>query len=531
MYKLVVVDDEKIIREGLTQTIDWEQMGFTVAGEAENGLKAMELIRRINPQVVLADIKMPVMNGLELIKQVKEYDSDIRVVLLSGHEEFAYAREGMLLGAEGYILKLSVEKDVEEVFDKISRQLDEEQKRKALWNELKAERRELIHDKFLRQAIHGEVTGEDIKNMLDKESEIPLEEGCFCAVCIQVDRSTADEDQAVSRRSELACSLLAAVKPGLCQYGECAMLQPGNKIAIIYYSEKENADRLQARVTEEWKNISYKILRKKHMDDQWSISVGIGDAGKGWQSIYTSYYHARKAAMFETDSEAVGVLTWEDVRDLTSVQLLSVKEENEFVQSVVMGDRNFVQQQMNYMFKGFDSGPISVQDVQFFIVELIMLIHWRLRELGLRDGERSESNMEINRTIYGFHKLTELAAWTREYIMELTALCYDARRVPVKQNILKVAKYLENHFHEKILLEEMANYVYMSPSYFSVLFKQYTGKSFSDYLLDIRMEKAGFLLKESYKVTDVAERVGYHDIRHFSKSFKKYYGVNPSDFK
>lgn len=534
MYKLVVIDDESIIREGLKHTVDWHSLGFQVAGEAENGVKGLEIIRELNPHVVLTDIRMPVMDGLALLKSVKQEMPETKIILLSGHEEFEYAKEGMLLGAEGYILKLDIEKDLPPVFEKIVCKLENEEKTKGFVDSLKSEYNELMYDTFFRKAISGEVTGGDVSSFLEKNRDIPLQEGAFCAVCIQFENTGESGcEESITEKKESFHEFLSHVSFVLEGCGDLVMMQPGSKLAAVYYSENEAADRLYGKVLHKWKEFQ-KDISRTYTGSKWKVSIGLGSAGTGWQSIYRSYVEARKAAMFKTNKDTVLLLEWKNVKGLSSAHhILSVKEQNEMIQSIVMGDGKFVRQQINYLFKSFEDGIslINLQELQQFFLELVVLIKWRLREMDVELEDDVEKQADYPRLIMGMHELNELTAWIRSYLTGITEKCNEIRKLPSRQSVLKVASYLENHYSEKLLLEEMANYVYMSSSHFSVLFKQHTGKSFSDYLLELRMAKARDLIKEQHSVSEVAERVGYQDIRHFSKTFKKYYGVNPSEME
>jgi two-component system response regulator YesN len=310
------------------------------------------------------------------------------------------------------------------------------------------------------------------------------------------------------------------------------LLQAGYKFAVVYFSKSMDADMLYHRVVTKWKTF-HTDLEKQEDGKGLKVSIGIGAAGKGWETIYSSYYQSRKAAMFKTAGEPLLVLEWQQIKGLTASRIMSAREQNELLQCIVMGDSRLVQQQFNYLLKSIDDGvfPVNLQDVRQFFMELLVLVKWKMRELDMEIPEELVKGTEIGSPLFDSLEPAALGERMRNYISGITQKCYEMRKQPSGQSILKVARYIESHYNEKLLLEEMANHVYMSASHFSVLFKQHMGKSFSDYILDIRMEKAKQLLEKGYPVNEAAERVGYQDMRHFSKTFKKYYGVNPSEIQ
>ncbi|WP_163194307.1 response regulator transcription factor [Clostridium thermarum] len=349
MIKLLIVDDEKMIREGLVNTMPWKEMGIEVVGSAGNGLTALEIVREKKPHIVLTDIRMPKMNGIELLQSIRKEGYKIKVVILSGYDEFAYAQQAIRHGAEDYILKPVNAEELQKVI-------------KRLENELK-----------------GEIN-EDLSHIqLRKDIEVEIEK--YVAAVQGRDKATA-------------ISILDAITENLT---------------------------LQKVSTEQ---------------------------------IHRLYF--------------------------------------EIVESVI---------------HAMEKSGLKIND--------------ELRE------EYLNSFIEL----LNFTKQQELKTWINDFTENLVGFAEDKKGDSYRLVIKKAVEYMEEHFNEKLSVQKVAEVVYLSPNYFSHIFKKIKKESFTDYLNRIRIEKAKELLsKHLYKVYEVSDMVGYSDYKYFSSVFKKLVGVSPTQY-
>ena len=174
MYKVLLVDDERIILEGLSIVVEWERHGTALAGKARNGAEALEAIEASRPHIVVTDLKMPVMNGIELIAAVKKRHPDIVFVILSGHEEFEYAQRAMQLGVKHYLLKPCSEQDIMDVLDRVVAELREEEERRTFTHgvrdqleKLKPQLKQQLLKEFLTNKMYGTREREHCRNILE----------------------------------------------------------------------------------------------------------------------------------------------------------------------------------------------------------------------------------------------------------------------------------------------------------------------------------------------------------------------------
>lgn len=532
MYKLLIVDDEEIIRRGLSNTIDWTSMGFTVLNAVENGALALKAIKGNRPDVVLADIKMPVMDGLTLLRKVKKEYPDIKVVLLSRHEDFESAKTGMQLGAEGYILKFSIEEDILEVFPKLFSELKDEQNRKEKLEELLAERKNLLYKNFFRQVIEGGINDTAVNKLMEREQAINLHDGLFCVTCLYVESENNHQEMSIEKKKLSTEWLLELAVANSHAEDANILFSQSHELIAVHYSNCSSEDQLYRMVLSWSKRLRQKLIQDNRQRSELAISIGIGSIGTGWNSIYQSYIQARKASFFKIVDNPIPIQEWEPIKNnKEKIRILSSMERKELISSALWGDKERLEQKLNYFFEILISTAPAEQteDVRSLLIEMFGVLYNRLRELNIELNGILIEESELFKTIYSFHNFNELEHWTRKAFLVIAETMNDTRNLPVKRNIKKAAQYVAAHYGERISMEEMANYACLSPSHFSVLFKKHIGKTFTEYLLAVRMEAAKEMISRGLKVKDITCNVGYADSNHFRKMFKKYFGVSPRE--
>ncbi len=532
MYTILIVDDEEIIRRGLSNTIDWTSMGFTVLNAVENGALALKEIECNRPDVVLTDIKMPVMDGLTLLRKVRKEYPDIKVVLLSRHEDFEFAKTGMQLGAEGYILKFSIEENILEVFPKLYSELKDEQNRKEKLEELLAERKNLLYRNFFRRVIEGGINDAAVNRLIEREQDINLQDGLFCVTCLYVESENNHQEMSIEKKKLSMEWLLEMAEANSHAEDTNILFSHSHELIAVHYSNRSSQDQLYRMVLSWSKRFRQKLIQDSKQRSELAISIGVGSVSAGWNSIYSSYVQARKASFFKIVDNPIPIQEWETIKNKREkIRILSSIERKELVSSSLWGDKERLEQKLNYFFENLKStAPVEqTEDVRSLLIEMFGVLYNRLRELNIELNGILIEESELFKKIYSLHNFSELEHWTRKVLLTIAEHMNDTRNLPAKRNIKKAAQYVSAYYGEKISMEKMANYACISPSHFSVLFKKHIGKTFTEYLLTVRMEAAKEMLLRELKVKDISWNVGYEDTNHFRKMFKKYFGVPPSE--
>jgi len=521
MIKLIIVEDETIMREGLVKTIPWAEWGFCVTGSAENGKIAYEMVRSNEPDVILTDIRMPVMDGIELLKRINEEYPHIKVVLLSGYEEFEYAKQGINYGASAYVLKLDIVQSLEKTMACIKQKIELDIKKE---DQLRHRKKTILHS-LARETLYGGDTGEYNKNELLAE----FKDYCFVAAVFHLNNYYTTIRLGQSNNTINVLSKIKDIfENELTKYSNNFYLirLKENELAIIRFDKKAD-DILKSMVSNEVRQALGVIA--ENVDEKDSYVTGIGNPYKGWNGMLNSYQEARHATMYYLLNTSSSLIDIDDVekrkqsngKDVDYNVLKDIEKKMFFAAET--NDLNKAVDLLDKWFAVWMENHNIVSDIlQQNCVEVLSVIKWRLKDIYQYNEEDASVEME---EIYEINDIYTLKAYMEHVIKNMLGKV-DKGSCPV----LKAIKLMEEHYMEKITLKEIAEYVYTNPSYLSLMFKEKTGKTFTEYLLELKMQMACKLLKNGIKVHDVAEKVGYSDIKHFREMFKKYAGVNPRDY-
>ncbi len=506
--KLMIVDDDRQIREGIRYGIDWETVGIDQVRDYPNGRAALEELKDFKPDIILADIRMPQMNGLEFLHEVRKFDSEARFLILSAYADFDYAREALRNGANDYELKpVRMERLI---------QLVDRQVRDIREMRLQMEREE--QEEKLRYALYHPEEERDL-------SEIILgllgKAGSDRPVRILVNKIRIEYgDEREIGKSEVEHEL-----EGMADYFGGIFLRmerdrckeiilffcPGTVSVLQMYQQKiEIKNRIQA-------------INERMKEERVTATAGISD-GHSSRGIYRAWQEAGEALEESFYIGRGAVIFWEGLRE----DSIWTEEKTEVLCKAVLqagerADKEALGQAVTKLKRyAADARPGKGQ----------------LKEFLMRIVHELTKNMEDYLSPEGMRTAWEQAEYLEEYIQAFGEFLLEvADQKAQKQRldlfsptVAAAVKYLEKHFSEPVTIEKVAEELKKSPNYLSSIFKRETGRPFTDYLLRIRMEEARRLLQNtSFPVKMIAERVGYSDYVYFSKLFKKTFGCSASD--
>lgn len=517
MLKVLIVDDELLARLALRTAIPWEENGFEVVAEAEDGITGFQYVQQYRPDILLTDISMPGMNGVDLIKKAKEILPEMEIIILSCHNDFEYVKEGMRAGAADYILKLSM--SMEGLLNVILQLKD-----KIIRNNKSVTIPQINTDKdaWIR-ILFSLITQENLsyEQMIEDGKRIGfLNEGEYALLAVVAVDSNHEELAAGPKDNllaELAESVMSRYKAGLyvpfdynrsiifCQLGgmeeadqrrACLKEMLGEMLGLIQDYLGVNASAGVSSVT------SVKQLRTGYQQAYTALSSKFY-IGPGNVHIYSDSVHKEEdspAVCFKEVLKAVDLYNFEGIQKAVELWLMEIER---------------------------CKSP-HIRTVRKEIHELLFQIGASLSEVGAiqKDSGLVEQAYHM---IQGQSYLEEMKETLRRFLKEIEdhyGNVGDCRR-----EIVQARKYVELHYQENIRLLDVANYVNMNVDYFSHLFKKETGTSFTDYLNQYRIDKAKkLLLSGKYKVYETAFAVGFQDENYFIKRFKKQTGFTPMEF-
>ena len=531
MYKVMIVDDEVSVRGMLERNLKASSLDIEVAGCAGDGQEALEMAKKIKPDIVITDISMPFMNGLELISALQEEGIASKNIIISGYDEFDYARTAIALGVTDYLLKPFMPDELWEVLEKIIRELDNQNILSKNLQMLKEQAdRHIIQDRelALRKIINGEKLGDREKEALSFPKSSA---GKFMEACLLNLKGTVWNFSMQEQVEEFMELMEYGYFPGDIAFRGISIEK--NKLAIFFFGTASSARDLRNQVVDGLKKITRSLMQYYDI----TAYCALGRVCATVDELSESYQEA-----VETWKEALNpektIRIYGEEKATRPVDDSQVSERIRNMKSCIRGAVSIgnAEESLNLLgqlMKLYAS--MSGKGTEYVVVSIGELVY------GIGDDMEKNGfgrvDQEASRQLKGkmaSGSLLEIEELMEEYLR----LCCDKIQQNMRQNRAEAAVSLVQNWVEDnlkdhtISVETAAETVHFSVSYLRQIFKEITGESFNEFLIRKRMEKAGeYLQNTSMKIQDIAERCGYENQRYFASSFKKFYGCTPTDFK
>jgi len=525
MQKVMIVDDELIFRDYLRGALDWETLGFELVVEAKNGVEALNLCMEQPVDIALVDITMPFMDGLELSEKLRDLYPEISVVLITGHNEFDYARRALKLGVEDYILKPFSKDELMLTLLKLQREYQKVQ----VNNLTLKENNRMMKESFLNQLISNEYNLND-EDVLKRLSffDIQVHNPYFIVACIEIDHIDRKWEK-VSERLLMKYAVTNILNEAL-EEGWNYNIFNGPEGRIVCLVEHTNSYTDVTPSLEGYNKLG--SLIKKHLN--FTITIGVGRSKAGFKGISNSYNEALEALQNKFVLGHDRVIAYSSTLTESGKQAFYPIEVNEeLLIGLRMRNVERVQQILDDVFESTRERRLSIDYVYVICMGLIAVNLSYITEAGhpIEDcfGENFFPYSEIRKF--------ESAEMTFEWIKQLfeRAIRYTGQYKNTRAS--KIAQsartYIEQSYaNSELQLEHVAQHVFINASYLRAVYKKEFGMTVSDYVTQYRMMKAKELLGiGGIRLSDIAEKVGYSDPSYFSKSFKKFYGYSPSEYE
>ena len=525
-YSLLLVDDEEEVIQIIIKKMNWEALGFTVVGYAGNGVKALEMVEEYQPDVVMTDIKMPYMDGIELTRQVKERYPETKILVFTGFDEFEYAREAVHMGVEEYILKPINSMELSEIFAQLKKKLDQEISEKRNVETLQQyymESLPLLQANFYSTLIEGRIAGEELSRYLN-DYQITLGGPFYCCLVIHTSVTQAPPDinpvlldtlvqkQVIERMGE--------------KWGMKHFTYLGNGVAIAQLA----AEKEIAALTDDCDRFCHYARRILGA----VVTVGIGAVCDDILQLASSYTGAREALSYRVISEASPAINIEEIAPQKgSAQMPEYNAQiADLFKMIRLGDRERIGEAVHH----YLSHPaFSGQSLQQHHVAVMEMIGELYRFATHNDIPVEETLGDVKRLCDYLVDLMPdvLERWLNDLCLSFSDRLVRARNTSSRSIVEEAKEYIYAHYaEEELSLDDICRELGVSGSYFSSIFKKETGTSFIGFLTECRMEKAARLLLETEEKNYViAGQVGYADPNYFSYVFKRKFGVSPSKYR
>lgn len=528
-WKVVIVEDEDLLRNGLIQTIPWSELGFEVVGDADNGKKGLELVLEKHPHVVFSDIRMAQMDGLTMAEKIHEWDPEIRIVFISGYDEFSYAMRALKVGAVEYILKPIQLEEVSETLRKIAALLESERQQKQKYNELKLLEEyniERIRQEFYRSVIYGSGEEREKQKVADPFMEQELESYYNVMIVERQDFPTVSMNADYIEIMEMDHTFEGMLTEVLGEGIDYTMVR-GSACERILVFRDSSEEKLKKKI-----DFGKRILQEKEESEGNFYQFDEGKAGYGADGLYKSYLTARKAAEERYQEEWKQV--FQGVNKVTEGVNFINYDKEPLVQAVRSGNREQIEEECNRLEEELSNRKVFSHMHLILIVTSIFEELVKLpAEIGRTPEGAAGKPMDEYQRIISKGKRSEILEGLKEYCFMLGDCFGESRENRLQSSLKRAISYMHQEYgNEQLLMGDVAKYAYISSSYLSLLLKKETGKTFIEYLTDIRMEHARKLLLETeMKNYEVAQACGFANATYFSTVFKSVYGVSPSTYR
>lgn len=532
MIKVLIADDELRICELIFRLIDWEALGMSVIAVAHDGRETIKIIKNEMPDIVITDIRMPGYNGVDVIRIGKEYNSDIQFIIISGYSQFDYAQNAIHYGVSDYLLKPVKAEELTKALLRIKSRIDKNNQMysqvKKAWT-LEQQNRRLYREQLIMEIAHGkgfDVLTKDM-NTLNEQYKYEFIPGFFTIVIVKADGLNFEEKTESSFLYEKIQQSLSFAFAPVMQEMQGTMLDNGTYIFLFNYENE------YAEIESQIHRLLNQMLLQKDVFKKLHLTIGLGkrvnclaEVGKSYE---TAYLAIKDRILVGTDriiegKEKIVVQDYKDYFLHTVRELENVVENLDYKRI-----SDIIQEWGTALSKDKEINGYQIEQSAKALVNSYLLSMQKNNYTRDEDDNLLKDFMKSIENCISLGEIQELLSGTLEQSLSE----YRHKRALSGSKPIRDAKeYIRNNLAGNLTIQEVSEYVGYSSAHFSVRFKQECGITFSDYVMESRIEKSKELLKNTREtIESIAAAVGYSDVKSFTKNFKKYTEVKPSQYR
>lgn len=523
-YRVLLVDDEEDIRVGISRKMDWEGLGFTLVGEAENGRDALDLAESLQPDVVLTDIKMPFMDGLELCRILTDRLPASKFVVFSGFDDFEYAKQAIQMKVFEYILKPINAAELAAVLQKLKTQLDTERTQRQDLANLRQRYEEslpILRGLYFTHLLEGSIpAGQEAERAA--RLDISLTGQAWVAALGHIDGSTGGgRDMQILSVQQLAEEhfLLEGCVCRAFPHNDTLALVAGLREGVSIYEFIEAVNRICA-LTESYLGLT--------------LTMGVGIPCGELSGLPQSADGARSALDYRGMVGTGRAIYIGDLEpDLGGTLSFDEADDRELSAAVKLGDEQEVRSVVDRLTDKIRASGMPQAQCSLFFLELLTCLLKLTRSADLPLEEVFGAGFTGNVQVTDFPTVEALRSWCLERCLRIRSLLRRRRTDSAGQTVERAKAYIQEHYSESDLsVERLCGYLHLSPTYFSTLFKRETGMSFTTCVTEVRMAAAAEALRNTEEKTYlIAQHCGYDDPNYFSYVFKRCFGMSPTKYR
>jgi len=535
LLKVFIADDDELISKGLKVIIEKNTSYYKVIGQASDGEEALAAIKRLKPDLLITDIKMPIMDGIELIKNIRKLNLNIKIVVLSGFDEYKYLRETLKNGVKDYLLKPVENNDLLELLEQVKNEIEAEEKNMHEYkelNEIAVKSTTFLQEKYFKDLIRGNYS--EIDRFERKVNNFEFSKAVsFILAIIKVDNFYVLKKRGDTNVYE---TIFAEIKNLIILFGyekrneqQICAINDGDKLTVLFPTMVEYQDEFQNDVVLVIENLMKNLLGKYN----YKITTGISNT----YNIVERTHIANHQAEFANERkfyEGTGKIVAYDSEKCIYKNILKKIIESKLIDltnNVELGQIYKSKRAMEEIVKNISSqniSPSEFKETLAYVVQRLFVLCPEFKNIY----EYYPEKYDLLYSIEGIDTLVEL----NEYLV--SNICSMVEKITLERSersirIIEIAKkYISENYTSEIRLKTVADYVHLNPSYLSELFKNEAGQNFMDFLTNTRVNAAKKLLAiPRDKIYEIAQAVGYEDTTTFNRAFKKITGISPSEYR
>lgn len=507
-YTVVLADDEPLILAGIAKLIDWASFDIEIVGQAKDGESALALVREKRPDMLISDIHMPKLSGIEVLCKINEENLGTQVIFISGFHEFEYAHAAVRHGAKDFILKPVHKERLESAIIKI---IEPQRKEGSFSVEKELHVKPLTAEKAISHVLTSFMS--EVEDLGNYRFAI-----LYGAIDFFDKKTYSEEEQTL-----ITFSAKNMIQEYAHEADNVYFLEHATHMMVLVLVHSEQTIPCVAKqlctLIEEQLHEKLLIAPSEVVSDH-HVLISLYEASRNYREnrfFYHTIGGAKPRYLNKLHYTLENLFTYQD----------------SLYKALLTGQPQQVQCEVNLY-------ADTLQEVTFdkkhtavsLALGALVTIRKRLMQVGIQFEQTHEDELALQHHLQEMNTFAQLTQWIHESFEQLFLQVSRYREKKSHQDIYKITSYIEAYYYDDISLQDVAELVHLHPNYVSTYFKKQTGRTFKDYLTSIRMDKAkSFMLNSNMRVYEIAEKTGFTDYRHFSKVFKKAFGVSPREMK
>lgn len=501
MYKVLLVDDDLPDLERLKRFIPWDDLNMEVVAIATNGMKALSYVRGQDINVLVTDIRMPIMSGLELTERGLDINNNMKVIFVSSYDDFEYAKQAVSLKAFGYVLKPVNDNEIIDLLKKTKDELDRENAHAPI-----------IRNKLLQEWFLELIETEDVIEVFPLESLVLTNHKAVVAM-IEIDHRIGMEKDSL-------IGILVNIVEANMQIDVPSIIMRWFNASIVTILQGDDQTVF---------SILHKILDAVRNETEFTVTIGLGSFVSDPINLQLSFKQARQNVQSKLFVGKDRLITRVNARKEVSQQVTDLEEHiTSLLDSVSKYSIVDIHDHLEEIFQT-NRSTVSVYHIIYYVLSQVEIY---LKNQNETIDDILGANYEALHILFEYETLSEMKRKLREILFQCSEKVYFKRKTVPQKLVVEIENYVIEHLDQKITLKDVGDHLAFSGNYLAYLYKSNTGVSFSDFVTQTRMKKAKEMLHNPLmKVFEIATAVGYRDLSYFTKQFKEYSGLTPSEYR